>query len=131
MIVQRSHKFRIYPNTSQRKRLAVEFGCSRYVWNRSLALRTAAYEADKTRHNYVSLNRLVTGWKRETDTAWLAKATAASLTQTLIDQDKAFDHFFRRLKNGEKPGYPRFKSRHDRQSVRYTLDQRRIGNNYP
>lgn len=31
--------------------------------------------------------------------------------EALRDLDKAFGHFFRRVKNGEKPGFPRFKSR--------------------
>ena len=61
---------------------------------------------------------------------WLKESSSACLTQTLIDQDKAFQHFFRRVKQGEKPGYPRFKSRYDRQSVRYQLDQRQIERTY-
>lgn len=31
--------------------------------------------------------------------------------EALRDLDKAFQHFFRRVKKGEKPGFPRFKSR--------------------
>lgn len=141
MITQKAYKFRIEPNAAQRKQLAVEFGNARFVWNRCLDLRTKDYEAyraavaagvegaTKPSWNYVSLSRLVTEWKRG-EFPWLADSVAACLTQTLIDQDKAFQNFYRRVKNGEKPGYPRFKSRHDRQSVRYTLDQRQIANNY-
>ena len=125
----KSFKFRLYPTAAQRKQLAVEFGCARFVWNRCLDLRSKAYEADKARHNYVSLNRQVTEWKRG-EFPWLADSTAQCLTQVLIDQDKAFQHFFRRVKAGQKPGYPRFKSRYDRQSVRYQLAQGQIHNNY-
>ena len=124
MITQRSYKFRIYPNAAQRKQLAVEFGNARFVYNRCLDLRSKAYEADKTRHNYVSLNRLVTEWKRG-EFPWLADSAACCLTQALIDQDKAYKSFF------EKRGrYPRFKSRYDRQAVRYQLDQRQIERTY-
>lgn len=141
MITQKAYKFRIEPNAAQRKQLAVEFGNARFVWNRCLDLRTKDYEAyraavaagvegaTKPSWNYVSLSRLVTEWKRG-EFPWLADSVAACLTQVLIDQDKAFQNFYRRVKNGEKPGYPRFKSRYDRQSVRYTLDQRQIANNY-
>ena len=38
---------------------------------------------------------------------------ATCLTQTLRDQDAAFSHFFRRVKAGETPGYPKFRSRYD------------------
>jgi putative transposase len=124
MIAQRAYKYRFYPNAAQRKQLAVEFGNARFVWNRCLDLRSKAYETDKTRHNYVSLNRIVTEWKRG-EFPWLAESAACCLTQALIDQDKAYKSFF------EKRGrYPRFKSRYDRQAVRYQLDQRQIERTY-
>lgn len=137
----KSFKFRIYPTPAQVKHLAVEFGNARFVWNRCLDLRNKDYEtykaaiaagatdAVKPSWNYVSLGRLVTEWKRG-EFPWLADSVAACLTQVLIDQDKAFQHFYRRVKNGEKPGYPRFKSRYDRQSVRYAMDQRQIERTY-
>lgn len=141
MVTQRAYQFRMYPDAAQVKQLAVEFGNARFVFNRCLDLRTKAYadfkaasaagdaSAVKPSWNYVTLGRLVTEWKRG-EFPWLADSVAACLTQALIDQDKAFQNFYRRVKNGEKPGYPKFKSRHDRQSVRYTLDQRQIDKTY-
>jgi len=129
VIRQKAYKFSFEPTAEQRHQLAVEFGNSRFVWNRCLELRSTAWEADKTRHNYVSLNKQVTEWKRG-EFPWLADSAACCLTQCLIDQDKAFDAFFRRVKAGQKPGYPKFKSRFDRQSVRYQLDQRHIASTY-
>ncbi|MGH7890246.1 MAG: RNA-guided endonuclease InsQ/TnpB family protein, partial [Thermodesulfobacteriota bacterium] len=41
------------------------------------------------------------------------------LQQSLKDLDSAFKHFFRRAKQKEKPGYPRFKKRGVRDSFRY------------
>ncbi len=125
----KAYKFRIYPDAAQRQQLAIEFGNARFVWNRCLDLRNKAWEERQERHNYVSLNRQVTEWKRG-EFPWLADSVAACLTQVLIDQDQAFQHFYRRCKQGEKPGYPRFKSRYDRQAVRYTLDQRQIDRTY-
>ena len=50
---------------------------------------------------------------------WLKEADSTSLQATLQDLDAAFQNFFRRTKKGEKPGYPRFKSKHDhRQSYK-------------
>ena len=85
----KAYQFRIYPDAAQRQQLAVEFGNARFVWNRCLDLRSKAYEADQTRHNYVSLNKLVTEWKHG-EFPWLADSVAGCLTQVLIDQDKAF-----------------------------------------
>ncbi len=122
--LQKAYKFRIEPTAAQRQQLAVEFGNARFVWNHCLNLRSKAWEEHQERHNYVSLNRQVTDWKRG-EFPWLADSAACCLTQCLIDQDKAFKNFF------EKRGkYPKFKNRYDRQAVRYTLDQRTIGNNY-
>lgn len=121
---QRAYKFRFTPTAAQRKQLAVEFGCARFVWNRCLDWRSTAWKERQEKHTYVSLNRQVTVWKK-TEFPWLSDATAGCLTQALIDQDKAFKNFF------EKRGqYPRFKSKWDQQAVRYQLDQRHIKSTY-
>ena len=120
----KAYKFRFYPTAAQRHQLAVEFGNARFVWNRCLDMRSTAYKERQEKHNYVSLARQVTVWKK-TEFPWLADSAACCLTQALIDQDKAFQNFF--AKRGK---YPRFKSKWDRQSVRYTLDQRHIQSTY-
>ena len=120
----KSYKFRFYPTAQQRHQLSVEFGNARFVWNRCLDWRSKAWEERQERHNYASLNRQVTAWKR-TEFPWLADSAACCLTQCLMDQDRAFKNFF------EKRGrYPKFKSRYDRQAVRYQLDQRQIERTY-
>ena len=120
----KAYKFRFYPTAAQRQQLAVEFGNARFVWNRCLDVRSKAWEERQERHNDASLGRKVTEWKRG-EFPWLADSASCTLTQCLMDQDKAFKNFF------EKRGrYPRFKSRHDRQAVRYQLDQRQIERTY-
>lgn len=129
VIRPKAFKFIFEPTPEQRHQRAVEFGNARFVWNRCLELRRTAWEERQERNNYVSLNKQVTEWKRG-EFPWLADSAACCLTQCLIHQDKAFDAFFRRVKAGQKPGYPKFKSRYDRQSVRYQLDQRQIQSTY-
>ena len=120
MLIQRAYKYRFYPRAAQRRQLAVEFGHARFVWNRCLDLRGKAWTQRQERHTYVSLGRWVTAWKRG-EFPWLADSASCTVTQTLIDQDKAFKNFF------EKRGkYPKFKSRYDRQAICYQLDQRQI-----
>jgi len=48
------------------------------------------------------------------------KLNASSLQQLLRRLDKAFQAFFRRLKAGETPGFPRFKCRNRFKSIEYT-----------
>lgn len=44
---------------------------------------------------------------------WLKAVESTTLQSTLKFLDMAYQNFFRRLKKGKKPGYPRFKRKHD------------------
>lgn len=107
-----SYKFRIYPNSEQRALIARTFGCARYVYNHFLNLRKETYEASGETIGYVKSSALLTQLKKEL--TWLKEVDSIPLQESLRDLDFAYQGFFRRLKNGEKPGYPRFKSKRDR-----------------
>lgn len=61
--------------------------------------------------NYVACAKDLTCLKR--DFPWLCEVEANTLQHTLKSLESAYQNFFRRVKNGEKPGYPRFKKKHD------------------
>ncbi|ADE15885.1 putative transposase IS891/IS1136/IS1341 family [Nitrosococcus halophilus Nc 4] len=124
MVTQRAYKFRFYPTPQQKRQLAIEFGHARYVWNWALEARTKAYKEDGESLNTISLSRQLTVLKK-TACPWLSEATAGCHTQKLRDQDTAFKHFF-----AGRAKYPRFKKRHQTQSVRYQLDQRHVAKNF-
>ena len=124
-MIQRAYKYRFYPTKAQEKALAQHFGCARFVWNHCLALRSDLYKHRCESINYVGLSKHLTHLKRCGDYDWLNDAPAVLLTQSLIDQDKAFQNFFK-----GRAKYPKFKKRTHKQSVRVTLDQRQIHNNY-
>lgn len=107
-----SYKFRLYPNSEQRSLIARTFGCARFVYNHFLSLRKETYEASGETINYVKSSALLTQLKKEL--AWLKEVDSIPLQESLRDLDSAYQGFFRRVKKGEKPGYPRFKSKHDR-----------------
>lgn len=44
---------------------------------------------------------------------WLREPDKWALQNSMRDLETAFQNFFRRVKRGEKPGYPRFKSKRD------------------
>jgi putative transposase len=55
------------------------------------------------------------------------KSVHSHLLQTVVqDLDKAFEAFFRRVKAGEKPGYPRFRGRNRWRSFGFKIDGRRL-----
>jgi putative transposase len=92
-----SYKFRLYPNSDQRQALDRILEIHRQVYNAALKERRHAWKRCG-----VSIRSF------DDDVAW---CNFSSLQQTLRRLDKAFQAFFRRVKAGETPGYPRFKGR--------------------
>ena len=112
-----SYKFRLYPTAVQRAQISRNFGCCRYVFNHFLAQRQEQYRETGTSPTRFQQDKSLTMLKRELP--WLKEVDSTSLQATLQDLDAAFQNFFRRVKHGDKPGYPRFKSKHDhRQSYK-------------
>ena len=111
-MVECSYKFRLYPNQEQENLILRTFGCCRFVFNHYLALRKDTYEQTGKTLNYYACAKDMTELKQQEETLWLKEVDATALQSSLRDLDDAYQHFFRRVKKGEKPGYPRFKSRH-------------------
>lgn len=110
-----AYKVRAYPNTEQQALLRRTFGCVRVVWNRTLADRQRRYTIEQTGTSYRETDAALTEWKRDPDLAFLSEVSSVPLQQSLRHQYNAFASFF--AKRGR---YPRFKSRHGRQSAHYT-----------
>ena len=107
-----SYKFRICPTAAQADRIQQTFGCCRFVWNHYLALRKDLYEQDGKTMNYNACSGDMTQLKNSM--SWLREVDATALQSSLRDLDTAYQNFFRRVKQGQKPGYPKFKSKHNR-----------------
>lgn len=112
-----SYKFRLYPTATQREQMTRNFGCCRYVFNHFLAQRQEQYRDNGKAPTRFQQDKSLTALKQELP--WLKEVDSTSLQATLQDLDTAYQNFFRRIKHGEKPGFPRFKSKHDhRQSYK-------------
>lgn len=106
-----SYKFRLYPTKVQQEQIFRNFGCCRYVFNHFLAQRQEQYRETGKAPTRFQQDKSLTALKQELP--WLREADSTSLQAAIQDLDAAFQHFFRRVKQGKKPGYPRFKSKHD------------------
>ena len=104
-----SYKFRLYPTKAQERQIQRTFGCCRYLWNHYLSQRKAVYELNGHTMNYYECAKDLTALKKELP--WLKEVDATALQSSLRDLDTSFQNFFRRVKSGEKPGYPKFKSK--------------------
>ena len=107
-----SYKFRLYPSGEQINLIERTFGCCRYVYNHYLAMRQEAYKTSRETSSYYACCKDLTLLKQQEETSWLRDADATALQASVQDLDRAFQNFFRRVKQGEKPGYPKFKSKH-------------------
>lgn len=114
-------KYRIYPHPHQKRALAQAFGCARVVWNDALALKQEAWQERQERLSYVDLTKLcMTQAKQAPERAWLAGVSNIALQQSLRDLDQAFRNWWITLKGQGRARAPRFKRRHNHQSIRFT-----------
>jgi putative transposase len=110
-----AYRCRAYPDEAQRQVLARTFGCIRVVWNQTLAARHAQWQAKRKGISYAESDRALTVMKTDPDLAFLNEVSSVPLQQALRHQHAAFQAFF-----AKRARYPRFKSRHGRQSATYT-----------
>lgn len=101
----KTYKYRIYPTKEQNKKMHDTcFLCS-LVYNQSLEERKQAYENEQKLTVYDQITSLPA--KKVVNTR-LNEVYAQVLQDTVRRLDKSFQAFFRRVKSGDKPGYPRF-----------------------
>ena len=106
-----SYKFRLYPTREQENLMQRTFGCCRYVYNHFLSERKTSYEQTGKSPTRFQQDKGLTELKKELE--WLKEPDKCALQDALRQLDQAYQNFFRRVKAGEKPGYPRFKKKHD------------------
>ena len=105
MKISRAYKFRIYPSNEQKRKLAQNFGCARFVFNFFLFFQKENYEKGIKYIPYNTLAKELPSLKNEYP--FLKEAGSISLQQELRHLDIFFQRFFK-LKGS---GYPKFKAK--------------------
>ncbi|OPY47044.1 MAG: putative transposase [Methanosaeta sp. PtaU1.Bin028] len=101
-----AYKFRMYPTKQQEAQLYLTLETCRHLYNLALADRKNAYEVEGISRSYEDQAGMLTAEKKEGN----FKGVFSQVLQDVLRRlDKSFKAFFRRVKAGEKPGYPRFK----------------------
>jgi putative transposase len=98
----------MYPNRLQEAQLDLTLDTCRHLYNTALADRKNAYETEGISRSYEDQAAILTAERRNGNFTGIY---AHCLQDVLRRLDKSFKAFFRRVKAGEKPGYPRFKGR--------------------
>lgn len=111
----KAYKVRLETNNKQKTMMRRCAGVSRYIYNWGLAMWQMQYEKGE-KPGWMRLRKQFNSIKRE-QCPFVTEIPYAITVSTFRNLDRAFQNFFRRLKQGgENPGYPKFKSRKSRQS---------------
>lgn len=102
------------PDGRQQRQMRRCSGPVRFVFNKALALQKQRHEQGGKKLGYAGLCKELTGWKRQTETAWLSEAPNQSLQQALKDLERAYANFF-----AKRADFSRFKKKGQANSFRY------------
>ena len=105
----KTYLFRLYPTRKQTRTLEEWLGLCCEVYNAALDERKSANRMAGVSLSYEDQCSELPGCKEVRPE--LAKVPSQVLQDVVKRVDLAFDAYFRRLEEGENPGYPRFKSR--------------------
>ncbi|MEH2129722.1 MAG: RNA-guided endonuclease TnpB family protein [Nostoc sp.] len=115
---------RLYPSVEQEIQLAQTFGCARWWWNYALNKSIETYKETGKGLSRVALNAFLPTLKNSVETVWLADCYSQVLQATTLNLTTAYKNFFEK-----RAGFPKFKSRHGKQSVQYPQNVKIVDGN--
>lgn len=132
-MILRTYRYRLYPTKEQASKLRFYMGCNRWAYNWALELKIKHYQKQKSEGvekpevlEPYYFSKLITTLKKEEEFKWLSKAPSAIFTYTFRHLDFAYKKFFKNLKKGGPPGFPKFKKRTGGGSIHFILQKHHI-----
>src|SRR5437762_2141075 len=116
--MQRTFKYRLYPNRKQRETLGAQLDLCRELYNAALQERIASYKTTGKGVTWLEQQSQLPAIKEVRPE--FKSVHAHTLQAVLIRLNRSFQNFFRRVKNNETPGFPRFKGRNRFSSLVFT-----------
>jgi putative transposase len=113
-VLHRAVKVRLYPTPEQEVLLAQHFGCARWWWNFGLNKSIETYRDMGKGLGRSALNALLPSLKKDKETEWLGECYSQVLQAVTLNLTTAYKNFFE-----GRARFPRFKSKHGRQSIQY------------
>lgn len=114
--INRTYRFRLYPNEGQIELPARHFGCVRFVFNYFLNQRKEQYRLTGKSDNYYAQAKTLTALKKEEATAWLKEVNSQTLQFAVRSLEVAYTNFFQK-----RAKFPNFKSKRSKNS--FTVPQ--------
>ena len=122
-MLHKAIKVHLYPTPEQEVLLAQHFGCARWWWNFGLNKSIEAYRDTGKGLGRSALNALLPALKKSKETEWLGECYSQVLQAVTLNLTTAYKNFFE-----GRARFPRFKSKHSRQSIQYPQNVKVIGN---
>ena len=104
----KTFKYRIFPNRKQTAKMVETLDGCRWLYNHFLEERITAWKDDKKSLSRYDQSNTVKGLK--IDNPFLKEIHSQLLQNVSMRIDLAFRAFFRRIKQKETPGFPRFRN---------------------
>lgn len=102
---------RVLPSDSQIKQFQKTFGCARFVYNHFLDMRKTLFQHTGAGMTYNAMSHVLTQSVKK-EFLFLKEVDKFALENALRNLDNAYAHFFRRVKERNKPyGFPKFKNK--------------------
>jgi putative transposase len=108
--VRKTYKYRLHPTPEQEQALETVVWRCRTLYNTASEERQTAWERARVSVTYYQQEAELPDLKANCPE--YAEINAQVLHDVLLRVERAFQAFFRRVKAGEPPGYPRFQGRH-------------------
>ena len=109
--INRTYKFRLYPNKSQIDLMTKHFGCARFVYNYFLNQRIEQYRLTGKSDNYFTQSKALTALKKQEEKAWLKEVNSQTLHFAIRCLEVAYIKFFQK-----RAKFPKFKSKRSKNS---------------
>ncbi|AUB35902.1 putative transposase [Nostoc flagelliforme CCNUN1] len=123
-MLHKAVQVRLYPTKEQEIQLAQSFGCARWWWNYTLNKSIETYKETGKGLTRAALNALLPVLKKADDTIWLADCYSQVLQATTLNLTTAYKNFF-----DKRAGFPKFKSKHGKQSIQYPQNVKIVDGN--
>lgn len=101
------YEFRLYPTKEQAERLDDWLKILCEIYNSALRERRDAWQLNKISISYIDQNRQITEIKEIRED--VKSINSHAVQDALRRLDKSYKAFFREVKKGNRPGYPKFK----------------------
>ena len=116
MTLIKGMKVRIYPNQRQQELLNKTFGCCRFLHNQMLEERNKVYEELKEDKDQLYAHNYRTEKQYKQEFLFLREVDSKALQSETRNLLQAFQNFFRGLRKGKEIGYPKFRSKKQKQT---------------